>query len=273
MIDIRQLGYELAINFRDKHQLGNYCSNNLLNILEILEEYEQIKIELIRTPFNNKKLAGFIGFKNDTFVIVTNSNQSLGNERFTIAHEICHLLQNRVFIKENNVKEEFIDGVEDHNELIANGFAAELLMPERDIVQYIKKMNNQTNKLDVHKVIHLQQKYGVDYIAMTRRLREVGVISHSDQDDLESMLSIPGELETVTKKLGYTNSINLPSKDTFILQRDLEVIKSNYDKGYTSYDDLIRIFGYLGCEPEKYGYSKDSVLTEEAIDLIKSLKE
>lgn len=54
---------------------------------------------MIRTPFENLDLSGFIGYKRGTFVIVTNTNNKLGSERFTIAHEIYHLITNRTLIK------------------------------------------------------------------------------------------------------------------------------------------------------------------------------
>ncbi|MEG1278706.1 MAG: ImmA/IrrE family metallo-endopeptidase, partial [Cellulosilyticaceae bacterium] len=54
--------YHKAINFRDKYRLGNYCAKELIQILEMVEISERTKIKLIRTPFDNNDLAGFIGY-------------------------------------------------------------------------------------------------------------------------------------------------------------------------------------------------------------------
>lgn len=273
LADFREIAYEMARNFRDKYNLGNYCANQLLEILDLLEQDERINIELIRTPFKNLKLAGFIGYKHDTFVIVTNTNLTLGNERFTIAHEIYHLLQNRVQLKKNSIIEEMVDNdVEDVNELMANCFAAELLIPKEDIKTYVDKMTlNRTKDINPSIVIKLQQKYGVDYSAITKRLKEVNIIDDKVKKKLEEILLSQGELQKLTKNLGYSNDLNTPSQDTLILQKDLEIIRKNYDNGDTTYDDLVRIFGYLGCDPEKFGYEEDSELTEAAKDFIKNL--
>ena len=268
-----KLAHDRAVNFRDKYGLGNYCAKQLLEILDLLETTERISIKLIRTPFNNLNLAGFIGYKHGEFVIVTNTNHTLGSERFTIAHEIYHLLENRVFIKVNSIIEEMIDGDnKDVKEIMASVFAAELLMPEDDICSSIEKMTqNGTKPMDSMMVVRLQQKYGVDYIAITKRLYEIGRVNEKEQEKLNKSLVLDGELEKITKNLGYTDELNVPSKDTYLFQKDLEILKENYDNGDTTYDDLVRIFSYLGCEPEKFGYDDSIEITDDAKDFVKGL--
>ncbi|ADL50537.1 protein of unknown function DUF955 [Clostridium cellulovorans 743B] len=277
MNEFLTLAYDRAVNFRDKYGLGNYCANQLLEILDRLEITERISVKLIRTPFNDLNLAGFIGYKHETFVIVTNTNLTLGSERFTIAHEIYHLLENRVFIKENSIIEEMIEStvsINDVKEVMANAFAAELLMPKKDICNSIDEITQNGKKpLDSMMVVRLQQKYGVDYTAIVKRLYETGKVNKQEQDKLNECVSVDGELERITKSLGYTNKLNTPSKATYLFQNDLEILKENYDNGYTSYDDLVRIFSYLGCEPEKFGYEDGIDITDDAKDFMKSLLE
>ncbi|WP_461207606.1 ImmA/IrrE family metallo-endopeptidase [Clostridium sp. DL1XJH146] len=277
MADFRGIAYERARNFRDKYELGNYCANQLLEILDSLEKDERINIELIRTPFKNLKLAGFIGYKYDTFVIVTNTNQTYGYERFTIAHEIYHLLENRVYIKQNSVIEEMVnnnDGDVNIHEQMADSFAAELLIPEKSLKDNVNQITeNKMKDIDSAIVIQLQHKYGVDYIAMTKRLKEIGIITDIQKKMLDKIVNFDGKLQELTKKLGRSNDLNIPSKDVYILQKNLEVLKSNFEEGNTTYDDLVRIFGYLGCTPEKFGYEEDSELSEEAKEFMKSLQD
>ena len=274
MTDFREMAYERARNFRDKYGLGNYCASHLLEVLDLLEKDERINIEIIRTPFKNLKLAGFIGYKYDTFVIVTNTNQTLGYERFTIAHEIYHLLQNRVYIKENSVIEEIIDDESDDkniHELMADSFAAELLIPEKSLRDNLKEVTGGNQEINTNIVIQLQHKYGVDYIAMTKRLKEIGIIDDQQKGQLEEILNIDGKLQELTKKFGRSNELNTPSKVSYIRQKNLEVLKSNFEKGYTSFDDLVRIFGYLGSTPEQFGYEENTDLSQDAKEFMKSL--
>lgn len=275
MMDFKEIAYEQARNFRDQYQLGHYCGHQLLEVLGLIEQSHRIDITLIRTPLKNTNLAGFIGYKNETFVIVTNTNLSYGNERFTIAHEIYHLLQNRVQIKKNPIIEDiFQDNELNTIEIMANCFAAELLMPKESLQEsFYRVTDNNTKEVSYSDAIVLQHMYGVDYIALTRRLYEVSLIDFDIQQKLENILEEEGALEKITKSLGHDQALNKPSKETVLLQKDLKVIKDNYDKGDTSFDDLVRIFGYLGCEPEKFGYENENELTEEAKDFMNYLLE
>ena len=273
MNELEQLAYDRATDFRDKYGVGNYCAKQLTHILEMLEVTEMVRIKLIRTPFENLNLAGFIGYKYNAFIIVTNTNHTLGSERFTIAHEIFHLLNNRVLIKENMVIGE-VENTEPSspNEIMANAFAAELLMPKNDIMSYVNRLTaNGSGILDESTIIKLQQVYGVGYLAITKRLVEVGIITQDKEQVLNQIVDDSKRLEELTIKLGYDNDLNIPSKVTLISQKDLETIKENYDNGNTSYDDLVRIFSYLGCDPEKFGYEDSQKITNEAIDFMKSL--
>lgn len=173
----------------------------------------------------------------------------------------------------NSVIEEMIDNdIYDVKEVMANAFAAELLMPKEDICIATEEMTKNGMKLiDSIMVVRLQQKYGVDYEAITKRLYEIGRINEQEQEKLNEVIVSDGELEKITKNLGYTNELNVPSKDTYLYQKDLEILKENYDNGFTSYDDLVRIFSYLGCKPEKFGYEDDIEITDDAKEFMKGL--
>lgn len=268
MDDLKSLAYEQAINFRDKHELGNYCAKQLLEIIDLLQTTERVPIKIIRTVFNNENLSGFIGFKKGTFIIVTNTNHKLGSERFTIAHEIYHLINNRTAIKKNPIIEVITCNNDDPKEIRANAFAAELLIPKDDVKE---QLNNMTKDIDPSIIVQLQQKYGVSYIAITKRLNEIGVIDNKKQKELEQIDSNAVALEKLTKNLGYTNELNVPSKEMYLPPKDLNNIKVNYEKCHTTYDDLVRIFSYLGCEPEKFGYENNIQITDSAIEFMKSL--
>lgn len=268
--ELKSIAYEEAINFRDKHELGNYCAKQLLEIIDLLKVTEVNPIQIIRTPIDNEDLSGFIGFRHDTFIIVTNTNHKLGSERFTIAHEIYHLIKNRMSIKKGSVIEEMIWNENSTNEIMANAFAAELLMPKEDIIKHVKFITeSMTKEIEPGTIVQLQQKYGVSYIAITKRLNEVEIIDKKMQNKLEEFDS--ESLKKLTKNLGYTNELNNPSKEMYLIPKDLENIKVNYENGNNTYDDLVRIFSYLGCEPERFGHEDNIEMTDESLEFMKSL--
>ncbi|MFQ9247079.1 MAG: ImmA/IrrE family metallo-endopeptidase [Clostridium paraputrificum] len=270
--DFKKIAYSRAVNFRDKYELGNYCGKQIIDILSLIERMENIKIKLIRTPLNDMNISGFIGYKHGIFIVVSNTNQTLGSERFTIVHEIYHILEDRVYIKEGSViegsaiEESYNDSEKSYRDIMANAFAAEFLMPKKSLEKY-----TEGKEIDTAIVVELQHKYGVDYEAICKRLREINIISVKEEEELEKILVQDGKLELITKQLGYSNDLNTPSKDTYLLQKDLRILKDNYDNGATSYDDLYRIFSYLGCRPEKFGYEEDLSISDEAVDFMNSL--
>lgn len=273
--ELINLAYQDAKNFRDKLNLDNYCAGQLLKIIDRLQITENVCIKLIRTPFKNIDLSGFIGYKKGAFIIVTNTNHKLGSERFTIAHEIYHLLSNRTKIKEESIIEELekCSDDEDTQEIMANAFAAELLMPEEILSEDVNILTKGKNNIDESIIVELQQKYGVSYVAMTKRLNEIGLITKEQCNSFEIFEEKSDELEELTKNLGYTNELNIPSRSTYLGQNDLQNIRVNYKNGDIDYDDLVRIFSYLGCEPEKFGYYRKQDISDDALEFMKALSE
>lgn len=274
---IKEIAYDLANRFREAHGLGVYSGKMILNIVDKLKIVENKQIQLIRRPFNNGRLAGFIAYKHDTFIIVTNTNKTIGNERFTIAHEIYHLLENFRDIMDKRLLEEFVKTEEEVNsdgkERLADCFAAQLLMPSEDVKSEFKRLtSNRKDKSDISIVINLQQLYGVDYIAMVKRLIELELITlEKDIKRLKAAAESKEELMNITLKLGFDNEVNTASRSHYISNQNLDMLKTNYDNKLMGYNDLAVIFDYLGCEPEKFGYVRYNEQSDEAKNFISDL--
>lgn len=125
-------------------------------------------------------LSGFAVKKDGIKYIGVNSNESPERQRFTIAHEIGHLLLH----KKDKVNFE-LDGVmlfrdghssdgTDLREIEANRFAAELLMPEASLRERLAKegdVNLMGEKVKTSKLIAaLAKEYDVSPQAMSIRL-------------------------------------------------------------------------------------------------------
>ena len=52
---------------------------------------------------------------------------------------------------------------------------------------------------------------------------------------------------------------------------DIKVIEENYKNNYTTFDDLIVLFGYCNLSPEDFGYEEDE-LTDGAKVLMERIK-
>jgi Zn-dependent peptidase ImmA (M78 family) len=126
------------------------------------------------------KWSGMLYRTGKTGFIAVNDDHPPNRQRFTIAHELGHF-----FLSEEDT-DVFVDAAviryrnttsslgTDHEEIEANNFAAELLMPEEFL---IIDLEDYGEEIDEWGVYELAQKYGVSEQAMTIRLRKLGYVS------------------------------------------------------------------------------------------------
>ena len=128
-----------------------------------------IKVE---TTYLDDDLSGMAFKKGDLSVIVVNGNHHPHRRRFTLAHEIGHHLLHSGYLKSNvhvdkavlNRDSKSAKG-SDYKEIEANAFAAELLMPERELKSLARLDIN--NDLAVQKAA---KRLKVSVSALTYRL-------------------------------------------------------------------------------------------------------
>lgn len=155
---------------------------DLLNSLNL--EAPPIDVQKIATSlgakvnyvlYDDENVSGVLVKRSDEITIGVNSRHSENRQRFTIAHEIGHLLlhSNRpIFIDE--VHTHFRDqnsakGL-DKTEIEANYFAAELLMPEK----FVRQDMDNLNYLDEKAIQNLASKYSVSVEAFVYRVSNLG---------------------------------------------------------------------------------------------------
>ena len=262
------------INYiRDNYDLNNKCGRSLFSIIQEIELKNGEKIDLFRIPFKEQNIAGFIGYKNERFVIFTNTNKNLGYEVFTLAHELYHILENNNLIKEEIAVLEDTSLSIDSDEM-ADMFAAELLMPEMHLKKEVKKFlnNSSENKITPAFVVKLQQDYYVEYKAMTKRLKEIGLIDCEKEKELNDIAQTDS-LILLTKRLGYDNSLNEKSGVISLPSKYLLALEENRKLNKIDYDELHVIFSYCDKSPEYFGYYKEDLLSDEDISFMNKLTE
>lgn len=148
-----------------------------IKIEEILKEF---KITIMENDFpEDSKIDALLIRKGENAFIVLNENKPKRRQRFSLAHELGHFLMhgNDELYLDKNITETFIftrtADKKDDNELEANYFAAELLMPsnliERDFPNYyIQDPENFISKM--------AEDYEVSEPALTYKLKELSLI-------------------------------------------------------------------------------------------------
>lgn len=142
---------------------------------------EQKGATVVEEPLQNEEFSGFLYRTSDSDpVIGVNSNHSSTRKRFTIAHELAHMLLHPktgvhldgAVIQMRNAKS--AEG-SDEEEMEANRFAAELLMPSAFLEKDMAAMGK-IHADDEKAIAALAKKYDVSSQAMTIRLSSLGLI-------------------------------------------------------------------------------------------------
>lgn len=140
-------------------------------IVKILQELSF----LVGTQKLPDRISGYVAINNDLIkqfgtnkVVCINSNDSVGHQRFTIAHELAHYIYD--FCEES--ESEFYDTYDkrkenSETEIRANKFAANLLMPEDEFT----KMYNIGLQIG-----ELEEYFGVSQTAVIKRISELNLV-------------------------------------------------------------------------------------------------
>ena len=135
---------------------------------------------MLRAEPLESTLSGFLYRAGDRAVVGTNSLQPQVRQRFTVAHELGHFMLHE--LEELHVdrqvhfklRSKLSSQGTDDDEIEANLFAAEILMPRDMIANDVRRLG----AIDVidDKITSLAQRYRVSVQAMTLRLRDLGYI-------------------------------------------------------------------------------------------------
>lgn len=165
-----------------------------LEALTLLEKYDIITLpipvdqlaalegaKIVRQRFSGNQ-SGFMYRNGNDRIIGINSTHGRRRQRFTVAHEIGHMLihQSNSLVVDREVN--FRDGRSslgvDVKEIEANAFAASLLMPEDKVLAEMRKMGNAHNISSRDDLIsHLVHIFDVSGEAMGYRLINLGIYS------------------------------------------------------------------------------------------------
>lgn len=130
-------------------------------------------------------LSGLLIKKGDRKIIGVNSNHGIPRQRFTIAHELGHLLlqhHGEVFVDQTVIKRDPTSSLAiDTQEIEANRFAAELLMPEELVQRRARELQQEKGESGLPTLVQdLASEFRVSSQAMQFRLINLGVMIPGD---------------------------------------------------------------------------------------------
>lgn len=174
-----------------------------IDIFSIVNGWKEKKITIVRYPMPSR-ISGMCTREKEDIIICINSNTSYGRQRFTLAHELYHILY------EENMKrvicEMSISDDKPDSEREADMFASYLLMPFDALQKYAENVS----KWDLNRIIEAEQFFQISHQAMLYRLLEDDMISRYDVEEFKGI-----SVTKVAARLGYSPdlySISAPNK-------------------------------------------------------------
>lgn len=181
-----------------------------------------------------------ISTANDKFILV-NSNNNIGRQHFTIAHELYHLYYGKTVIP--HICRIEGKGPEEYN---ADSFASALLLPETGLIQQIPSEEYRNGEVSMATLLRIERVFGVSHDALLIRLRKLRVITEEYYQELKSVNIISEAI-----KYGHDISLYKPGNNGLYIGTLGEMAKKEFDRGKISEGHYIEILNMLPNERQE----------------------
>jgi len=164
----------LAETMRTAWNLGGGCLADLTDTLEsqgVMVISSQIE--------SQNKFDGLAGLVNNIPLIVVGQSWAGDRQRFTLAHELGHLV----------LKGRLSDELALHEEDLCNHFAGAFLLPKAALISHL---GEHRQRLEVAELSLLKQEFGFSMQGVLYRARQLGIIPHTIADSLFKRFSYSG---------------------------------------------------------------------------------
>ena len=181
-------------------KIWNEDTYSPIDIFAIINGWKDKKITLVKYPMSSR-ISGMCTKEKEDIVICINSATSYGRQRFTLAHELYHVLY------EENLQRVICDmnmsGDKPESEQEADQFASYLLMPYDALLEY----EEDRSKWTIEKVIDAEQFFQISHQAMLHRLVRDGMLSNREADQYKTIT-----VSMEAARLGYGKELYFPTE-------------------------------------------------------------
>ena len=190
------------------------------DIFSIIKRIDNL--HLLVFPIEDEQLNAFTIFRNEKSFIYVNSYLPLNLQIFAATHEFYHN-------KYNKGSQELLEDVEskfngDINEMVANSYAACLLVPRIHLEDEMNILNITKGNIGLIDILKLMDSFAVPYKAMVLRLFETGFLTEDEANEflkiqdknpkegvalkiIESRIGVRWEVRT--REIEFSNLIQL----------------------------------------------------------------
>lgn len=220
---------------------------------------ENIGIPVLALEIENPKQAGFAYFSRSLerpIIGVNTYRQSLARQRFSLAHELGHLLMHRG-VTEADLK------TSHKNKLIENQahrFAAAFLFPRASFLREV-------HSCSLHEFAALKREWGISITAQIIRAKDLGLVSDEQSQSLWKQAAKKGYMSS----LGEPWDDILPLERTRMLRRAVEAICAADSH---LFDDLLRELPFpLHAMEEAFHHPLRALPANESVVKLRTISE
>lgn len=195
MIDKMTLNYN-AMELRKRF---GEDENSYVDIFNLVSNCENIT--LLFYPMSDG-ISGMCIKDGENMVIAINSSLSKGRQRFTIAHELCHLYYHEA---DSCYVCSFRTASSMEKEKEADLFASYFLAPYNAFKSYMDNLVKESGGIGIREIIKCEQRFGLSHLATLCRLRQEGYIQPREFDEYKQIAPAP-----VARAIGYTTELYAP---------------------------------------------------------------
>lgn len=164
---------------------------------------KEFEIEVLQIPLKDAEIGALYHEVNGKKYILLNTSLNQSNNNFAMAHELFHVF----FHTENGngETERYIEQYQDNEEdLMANAFAGNILMPRQAFIDYYLRLNELAEKQNIvgidaeltkklTTVVLLMLNFKTTYMSVVVRLYELNLLSQNDKRTMKMLAQEIGE--------------------------------------------------------------------------------
>ena len=246
----RDTVHELQVFVHQKlteyNKLNDILGEYIFNILEM-------NSRVLYYPLQDEDVWGFLEKKNSHTFICINTSIPYDKQIFVAAHELYHLWYNN---GEELILASFLEEPTDKtislNELKANRFAAELLVPEMLLLQEMHTYSLSSGNMGIKEILKLSHIFLVPYKTMVVRLFETKQLTRKQFEDF--MAEPADQIAIWRKRLGLEL---LERENKISLDNLLDKAMNAFERKLITRAKFEYLLSFTNTTPEKLGIQPD----------------
>jgi Zn-dependent peptidase ImmA (M78 family) len=222
-----------ASEFRGKY------GYNTVNPIRIKSLLQQLNVLAIFRKMDESFSGMSLKIGEDKFILI-NSEHSLGRQHFTIFHELYHLYIQKEF--GHIICDDNIDKKDKKEEVNANIFAANLMLPREGLLNFIPEEELKKDSISLGTILGLEQYYSCSHTAMLIRLEDLHFIGNGQKEKFNV------DIKTAAKQYGYNISLYESGNDNLVIGDYGVKAKKLFDENIISKAHYLELMKDLGID-------------------------